>query len=139
MRQDERHYPKDLRSVGELLETVGEFCDTSGASPVERFSALVAIEEVFTNFVKYNTQSRNDVRVLTTFNGKALVALLEDRDVARFVPDFVNEANMDDLANAASEGGRGLFLMRRLVDTIDWNWKDGVMTVRISKTISNQG
>ena len=92
----------------------------------------LAIEELFTNMVKYGTGSKADVRIeMTGIEGGVEVTLI-DYDVEPF--DVTAAADVD--VNAPIEerrpGGLGLHLIRRLLDSIQYEYKKETRQSRIT-------
>ncbi len=88
---------------------------------------VLAVEEACTNAVRHSGSS-SDIQVELTFEAADLHVLVRDRgrgfDLSRFRPD--------ELPDLLSTGGRGLFLMSRLMDRVDLRMHGG-LEVRMLK------
>ncbi len=82
----------------------------------------LAIEELFTNMVKYGTTSDADVRIeLTGIEGGVEVTLTE-YDVDPFDVTKAPDADLRLPIDQRRPGGLGLHLIRRLLDSIEYEY-----------------
>jgi phosphoserine phosphatase len=83
-----------------------------------------ALEELFTNVVKYGVGGAAHVDVdIATVAGGVEVALT-DYDVERFDVTEVPDARVDLPVEERKPGGLGLHLVRRMVDRVDYEYRD---------------
>lgn len=124
--------PSDVRFVGRAVELVVEHCRAAGFSPhALAFNVRVALTEALSNAILYG--NREDpvkaVRVTAEMKGSELVLEVHDHG-----PGFDLEASTNDptrLENLLREDGRGLFLMRKLMDEVE-QLSDGTNLVRLT-------
>lgn len=82
----------------------------------------LAVEELFTNMVKYSTMSRAAVRIdLAKVDGGVEVTLT-DYDVEPFDVTKAPDADIELPIEQRKPGGLGLHLIRRLVDCIEYEY-----------------
>jgi anti-sigma regulatory factor (Ser/Thr protein kinase) len=82
----------------------------------------LAVEELFTNMVKYSTMSSAAVRIdLARIDGGVEVTLT-DYDVEPFDVTRAPDADTDLPIEQRKPGGLGLHLIRRLVDSIEYEY-----------------
>jgi phosphoserine phosphatase len=82
----------------------------------------LAVEELFTNMVKYSTMSRAAVRIdLAKIDGGVEVALT-DYDVEPFDVTKAPDVDIELPIEQRTPGGLGLHLIRRLVDSIEYEY-----------------
>ncbi len=110
----------DVTAITPIVETVQSLCVTAGFSARQcRFNIPVAVTEALSNAILRGNDNNRSRRVRITF---ALEAL-------RMVVDVTDEGNGFDLEAAQHspdepdwlerEDGRGLFLMRSLMDVVE--------------------
>jgi serine/threonine-protein kinase RsbW len=92
----------------------------------------LAIEELFTNMVKYSTGSKADVRIEMTAIERGVEVALTDYDVDRFDVTAAPDVDVSLPIEQRRPGGLGLHLIRRLLDSIEYEYKETTRQSRIS-------
>jgi anti-sigma regulatory factor (Ser/Thr protein kinase) len=113
--------PGDLALVGEAVELLARHCDVGVLSPRRlRFNLRTALAEVLANAIVYGTRSDPDkqVRVEVTCGPESVRIEVSD-DGAGFDPAGV--PNPTEPENLERENGRGLYVLRHLVDQLEFN------------------
>ncbi|MGH7537495.1 MAG: ATP-binding protein [Gemmatimonadales bacterium] len=113
--------PSDLALVGDAVELVTRQCDVGVLSPRRlSFNLRTALAEALANAIAYG--NRHDrakmVRVEITIGSEAVRITVAD-DGAGFDPAQVPDPTAPE--NVGREDGRGLFVLRHLVDHVEFN------------------
>ena len=113
--------PSDLGLVGDAVELAARYCDTGVLSPRRlRFNLRTALAEALANAIEYG--NRRDparlVRVDIACGPEAVRIDVAD-DGAGFDPARVPDPTTPE--NLRRETGRGLFVLRHLVDHVEFN------------------
>jgi len=82
-----------------------------------------AVEELFTNVVKYGTGSDAAVEVGLMAIDDGVELTLVDRDVAPFDVTRSPEVDIDAPIEQRTPGGLGLHLIRRMADSVEYEYK----------------
>jgi serine/threonine-protein kinase RsbW len=110
--------PRDLAVVHELLQAF--WTDLPGLQPLDRFAFETALVELAGNVVEHADDGQGvTCTIRLTAEGSSLEALLQDTGRAADV-ELTERLMPDPLA----ERGRGLALIQRLVDDLDYE-RDG--------------
>jgi len=113
--------PSDLQVVEEAVDVIARHCLASGLGPrAARFNLRVALSEALSNAIVYG----NGLDPAKTVDVRIEVA---ERDIAvhvcdqgqGFDPTVVPDPTLPDRVERAD--GRGLFLIRKLVDDVSFN------------------
>jgi phosphoserine phosphatase len=88
------------------------------------------IEELFTNMVKYSTMSVSDVDIEVSGAGGAVQVTLVDHDVDRFDVTQAPDVDVHRPIEERKPGGLGLHLIRRLVDSVEYEYDPLTRTSR---------
>ena len=132
-----KEFQRDFSALTGILEfTEGYFRDHHlNATHLERVN--FAIEELFTNMVKYNTEGQYPIRIdLQTADG-SLVVRISDVEVEPFDPTEAPDADTGQSAEERPIGKLGLHLVRRMVDGIAYQYENRTSTVILTKKLEN--
>lgn len=113
--------PTDLSVIEEAVDLVARHCVAFGLSPrAARFNLRVALSEALANAIVYGNRldpaKHVDVRVIIEANA---VSLWVRDDGRGFDPDSVPDPTLPERLHEPD--GRGLFLIRHLVDEVSFN------------------
>jgi phosphoserine phosphatase RsbU/P len=87
-----------------------------------RYAVDFTIEELFTNMVKYNAASKSDVQVSLACITNGVEVTLTDYDVDAFDVTAAPDVDTTRPIERRAPGGLGLHLIRRMVDSIDYQY-----------------
>jgi anti-sigma regulatory factor (Ser/Thr protein kinase) len=131
----ERTFRRDYGSLDQIFGFINEALASQNADEAVVFSIKLATEELFTNMVKYNTGSGNQIKIRTSVRSGELVVELIDDDVDPFDPNDADVARIDEAVEDRRIGGLGLRLVRSVVDRLSYEYKGRRMTVTLVKQL----
>jgi len=113
--------PSDVRYVGAAVELIADGCLTGALSHRRvRFNLRTALAEALTNAILYGNDADADRRVRIRVElGSDVVHIHVSDDGAGFDESAVPDPTTPE--RLAREDGRGLFVMRHLVDRVTFN------------------
>lgn len=119
---DVAQFAPRLDSLGRLMGFASAVFERRGLPrellpPVE-----LALEELFTNMVKYGGEHREPVRIEIAASRNGVEVTLTDHDVAQFDVTQVPAVDVTRPRHERAPGGLGLHLTRRLVDRLDYRY-----------------
>jgi anti-sigma regulatory factor (Ser/Thr protein kinase) len=130
-----KKFKRHLNSLAEVFDFIDRFVDQEEIDDSARRAISLAVDELFTNMVKYDTKNPNDITIELQVDDQNLLVTLIDRDVARFditkKPDPYLGASLDD----RKPGGLGIFLTKKLVDDVQYHYQDRTSTITLKKKI----
>lgn len=113
--------PSDLALVGDAVELVARHCDVGILSPRRlQFNLRTALAEVLANAIAYGNRHDPGKRVtveITCHEDGVRIVVADDG--AGFDPLRVPDPTAPE--NLGREDGRGLFVLRHLVDRVEFN------------------
>ncbi|GAC1595122.1 MAG: hypothetical protein NVS3B21_17890 [Acidimicrobiales bacterium] len=121
--------PRDVASVPVVRHLCEQVVGALGATPESIGDLTVALTEACSNVIRHALSS-DDFRVDVELGGESCELVVSYRDDG-FDPDAVGVQPAD----ADSETGRGLMLMRALVDELDFTFDPGRTSVRMVKRL----
>ena len=125
---------RSVDALPELMELVDTFFAKTAANPKVRFPVELAIEEVFTNFVRHNARGRGGISVGLGVDDGELVIEVTDRDTPRFDP-VADAPNVDTELplEMRKEGGLGIFLVMKMMDRVEYTHENRTGTITLHK------
>ena len=131
----ERTFKKDHRSLEEVFAFIGE-CMSMYAVDADAGAAVsVAVEEFFTNMVKYSPEGKHDIALRISREGNTLRVSLVDTDVERFDVTKVPEAETGAPLEERRTGGLGIHIARHMIDSIGYEYADRCSTITLLKNL----
>ncbi len=133
-------FKRDFDSLQEIFEFTADAFARQRIDPQILPVVDLAVEELFTNMVKYSTTSEAAVRIdMATVQGGVEVTLT-DYDVEAFDVTRSPDVDISLPIEQRTPGGLGLYLIRRLVDCIAYEYSAESRQSRITfrKTVGGQ-
>lgn len=124
------------RDVGELDRIVAEtlsFFDDNGIDTDIRHVVDFAIEEMFVNMVKYNTETDSDIEIVLAPVDDGVKVSLIDHNVDRFDPSAHTPVDVDAPLEDRTPGGLGVFLTLKLVDSFTYDYHNRTSKITFIK------
>ena len=133
--------PNDLRQIEHAVETVMQRCATCQShGPKLRLNLRVSLTEALSNAMLYGNarDPRKRVRVEVIVGEREIKARVTDEGVG-FAPGEIPDPTSP--SNVEKCGGRGLFLMRKLMDEVHFNERGNQVTLvlRLEVEASERG
>ena len=101
---------------------IGDALLAHGVDPAGCHAIEFTFEELFTNIVKYNPDGAGEIELELEVHIAELVGRICDPDSERFDVTSTPDADLDALAEQHRPGGLGLHLIRRLVDSVEYDY-----------------
>jgi len=127
-----RMFARSFDSLPAMVAFTAEVFDREGIDPALLPVIDFAIEELFTNMVKYGIGSTADVRVEIGRIDHGVEVTLTDYDVDRFDVTAAPDADVSLPIEQRKPGGLGLHLIRRLLDSIEYEYREATRQSRIT-------
>ena len=97
----------------------------------------LAIEELFTNIIKYSADSGSDVSIHLDITAGDLIIKITDFDVEAFDVSAADRVDVDKPIEERRPGGIGLHLVRNMVDKITYEYKDRKACITLVKHLED--
>jgi anti-sigma regulatory factor (Ser/Thr protein kinase) len=98
----------------------------------------LAVEELFTNMVKYNPDGAPAIGITAVLEGGSITVSMMDRGGTPFDVTVARTPDLDRPMEERRVGGLGLHLVRRLVDRLEYSHEDDHTTITFIKTLERQ-
>jgi anti-sigma regulatory factor (Ser/Thr protein kinase) len=133
-----RSFPRDLSSLELLFEFTGAFAGSKGLAEADVFAMNLAIEELFTNMIKYGGGD-DLVSVDLEVRDEALVIELVHAGARRFDPTAAPVPDRKRSLADREPGGLGIELVRSMMDDITYEDRNGVARITVTKRLTPRG
>jgi anti-sigma regulatory factor (Ser/Thr protein kinase) len=127
-----RMFGRSFDSLPAIVAFTKDVFASERIDPGLRTVVDLAIEELFTNMVKYSTGSKADVRIEMTGIDRGVEVTLIDYDVDRFDVTARPDVDVSLPIEQRKPGGLGLHLIRRLLDSIQYEYTESSRQSRIT-------
>ncbi len=137
--EDSKVFKSTTSALAGVREFVNERALSFGFGDKEVSEITLAVDEACTNVIKHAYKGNPD----TEFEVKILASGAEFQIVVRdwgasFKPEEVPVPNIKDRFKKHKAGGLGIFLMRKLMDTVEYQGKDASNEVRLVRYLRNE-
>ncbi|HQT90632.1 MAG TPA: ATP-binding protein [Candidatus Kryptobacter bacterium] len=137
--EDSRVFKSTTNALADVREFVDECAVRFGFGDKEVSEITLAVDEACTNVIKHaykgNPDAEFEVRILAS--GTEFQVVVRDWG-ASFKPEEVPLPNIKDKVKKHKAGGLGIFLMRKLMDTVEYRGKDASNEVRLVRNLRNE-
>jgi serine/threonine-protein kinase RsbW len=127
--------PSHIEAVADAAAAAADFVRGCGVGEDTAFGIDMAVREAVTNAVVHGNKEDEAKEIEVTFNCLRRGLEIEVKDQGEgFDPESVPDPT--DPVNILKTSGRGIFLMRRFMDEVQWFMRpEGGTTVRMMKKI----
>ena len=131
-----REFARSLASLEGIFAFIRDLLDEHGVGADDRYAVCLAVEELFTNMVKYNSEGNGPIGLEVTCAGGRVTCRLSDPDSDRFDVTAAPDADTSLPAERRVPGGLGIHLVRRLVDSIDYDYSGRCSRITFRRTLT---
>ena len=123
----------ELREIAGVAAQIDEFCAAHDLQHVA-YAVNLAIDEILTNTISYGYEDdeRHQIEIIVRVEAEALVVAIVDDSMPfdlALAPERDLEASLED----TPLGGLGLFLVHRMMDSVEYRREEGCNVVTLVK------
>ena len=125
----EQSFNRSINALEKVFDFTNEFALTHRINDKVRYVLDLAVEEFFTNMVKYNSEGGGDIQMRMRLDQQEIVVHLVDPDSEHF--DVTKERRVDLHKSLADRkvGGLGVFLVQKLVENLHYHHQNRISTI----------
>ena len=131
----EKRFSRSFDSLHEIFSCLEEYFVGERIDSGSQFAVKLAVEELFTNMVKYNPGGPSEIILDLERAGNRLTVRLTDLDSDPFDITKSAEVRVDRPIEERRPGGLGIHLIKRLMDRIDYEYADRRSTTTLVKLL----
>jgi phosphoserine phosphatase len=131
----QRYFTRSLDSLDPIFRFVGDFISARSLEAELHMPVCFIIEELFTNFLKYNAESTQDISLSLGHTPEQLTVRITAFDVEPF--DVTGAPAVDTTKPLAERqaGGLGLHLVQQMADTLQYEYSERRSTITFTKAL----
>ena len=129
----EKEFVRNFDSLKKIYEFTEDFFNTNEVAESVRYPVHFALEELFTNMVKYNPGNMNTIVVDLDADPDKVRVTITDYDVDKFDVSKKREVDTESPVEDRPVGGLGLHLIRHMVDSLDYHYEDRQSRITFTK------
>ena len=133
-------FRRSFDSLQDIFAYTADFFTRHGVDPGLLPTVDLAVEELFTNMVKYSPAGDAEIRIDMAAIAGGVETTLTDYDVEQFDVTGSPDVDINLPIEQRNPGGLGLHLIRRMVDSMDYEYSNERRQSRITfrKTLAGQ-
>jgi serine/threonine-protein kinase RsbW len=129
----QKNFTRHLDSLAPVFEMLDQFASGEGVDDESKHAISLAVDELFTNTVKYHPDNANAVTLELRSVDNTLIVQLTDRDVEKFDPNKKSDPYLGASLDERTPGGLGIFLTKNLMDVVEYRYGDRTSIITLKK------
>jgi serine/threonine-protein kinase RsbW len=122
-----------------VFDFTDEFAGQNKLAASVVFSMNLAVEELFTNIVKYGARNDKDIGIdLSVCEGHLVIEVTDD-DAEPFDITASREVDVTRSLGDRKEGGLGIHIIRSIMDYVKYEYSDRCTRVVLKKRLDPEG
>ena len=126
-------FKRNINSLEEIFDFLKGFWKSKNISNDALYEIELTIEEIFTNFVKYNSNTTNEIQIELLKQNSSLTIIITDFNVDPFNPLERPPYNTARKLEERPIGGVGIHLVKQYMDDIKYNYENRNSTITLIK------
>lgn len=131
----EQYFNKSFDSLEEIFNFLDRCFLELDVEEEARFPVKFAVEEIFTNMVKYNPEQQNAILILLKKNGRELTIQMVDRQDQPFDISKAGGVDVGLPIDQRKPGGLGIFLTKKLLDKVEYEHSEKKSKITLVKNL----
>jgi serine/threonine-protein kinase RsbW len=131
----ERTFKRALAALDEVFGFLDEALSGCAADAGSAYAVNFAVEEFFTNMVKYEPEGDHLVTISVRREANRLIVRMVDTGVQPFDVTNAPAPDLSDSLDDRPVGGLGIHISRELLDSVTYDYGEGQSTITFVKTL----
>ena len=124
-----------IENLYTVIEFINEELEARDCDPHEQTQIAIAVEEIFTNIAHYAYSPYTGEVLVQVSIGKELLIIFEDQGKP-YNPLMQAEPDITLSIDERSIGGLGVYMVKNIMDTVDYNYYDQKNVLTMRKSLS---
>ena len=131
----ERTFSRSLDSLGDIVSFLKGAADTLSLDEKTTFAVNMAVEELFTNMIKYGIGGDDSIEVGLEKENSRLIIRLVDTNSEPFDLTDLQAVDTEAPLEERRPGGLGIHLVKCLMDEVNYEYKNRITRIRLVKNL----
>jgi serine/threonine-protein kinase RsbW len=131
----ERSFKRALTALDDVFGFMEEALTACGVDAASAYALNFAVEEFFTNMVKYEPEGDHNVSISVEREANRLTVRMVDTGVQPFDVTNARAPNMSAALEDRPVGGLGIHISKELLDSVTYEYGKGQSTITFVKTL----
>lgn len=118
----EKSFKREINALDEVFEWIAAFMAAHQIDQAAAYAVNLAVEELFTNMVKYGAGNAADILIAIDRKEKDLVVTMIDSGGESFDVTKSAEVDVTKRLEDRQPGGLGLHLVKKMLDRLDYEY-----------------
>ena len=128
-----------MEATALLHDRAEEFLREHEVPDDDIFAILLGIEEIYTNFVKYNPAGSDKIAVEIELRADRVVVVLTDFDSHHFDPREAPPAKLEMPLHERKPGGLGIFIVKQMMNEVEYSYAGRVSKITLTRFLGRSG
>ena len=133
----QKAFSRDIQALDDVFDFLDTFIALHRLNDSVAFTIKFAVEEIFTNMVKYNSEGTNDIAIALQVDGEKATVRLVDFEAIPFDITKAESVNANLPIEKRKPGGLGIHLVKTMVDSVNFDHAENrstiTLTIRLDK------
>jgi len=132
-------FRREIEAIGDVFAFLETFADGQEIDEKTAFCINLVVEELFTNMVRHNEGGGDRITLSVERRNDCVHLELVDFDVEPFDPESAEVPSVDAGIEDRRPGGLGIYLVKKMVDDLNYKYETGErrMRITVTKTLEN--
>jgi len=132
-------FRREIEAIGEVFAFLETFADGQEIDEKTAFCINLVVEELFINMVRHNEGGGDRITLSIERRNDRVHLELVDFDVEPFDPETAEVPPVDAGIKDRRPGGLGIYLVKKMVDDLKYEYETGNrrMRITVTKTLEN--
>ncbi len=128
-----QQFDRDIRALDAVFGFLRKFAEEERLDARASYVLDLAVEEFFTNIVKYGHGTGNEVLLEAVRSGSTVTVRLEEQTPVPFDVTRPTQTQFDKPFTDRKPGGLGIFIAKEMLDGLTYDYVDGTSRITLTK------
>lgn len=129
----QKDFNRSISQLDSLFNFITKFTEFFQIGLSEKNTINLAVEEIFTNMVKYNPESSARINLELNCDDNKISVCLTDAESQPFDLTKARVYDLEQPVNQRPVGKLGLHLVKQMMDTVDYSYNNGTAVITMVK------